>query len=155
MNKCSNIWYSSPQFVNMTAKYTCKMCEKCSTWLKKGGGGGLTQYNSCMNDLILCYGLKPISLCLMKGTLQTEPMGELKMTNSHSTDYTTGTGAAQLVQWIHYGMEDQGIKIWFLTVVWDFSFRYNVQIGSGSECVSYSLCCGVHLPQSYSSWGIC
>jgi hypothetical protein len=42
--------------------------------------------------------LKRVSLCLMKGTLQTERMGELKMTNSHSTDYTTGTGARQLVQ---------------------------------------------------------
>jgi hypothetical protein len=34
----------------------------------------------------------------MKGTLQTEPLGEMKMKNSHSRDYTTGTGAAQLVQ---------------------------------------------------------
>jgi len=90
----------------------------------------------------------------MKDTLQTELLGELKMKNPYSTDYTTGTGAAKLVQWIHYGMEDQGIKIWFLTVVWDFSFSYNVQIGSGTDWVSYSLCCGVHLPQSYSSSGV-
>jgi hypothetical protein len=55
--------------------------------------------------------LKHVSLCLMKGTLQTEPLGEMKMKNSHSRDYTTGTGAARLVQRIHYGMEDQGIKI--------------------------------------------
>jgi len=42
--------------------------------------------------------LKCTSLCSMKGTLQTEPLGELKMKNYHSIDYTTDTGAAQLVQ---------------------------------------------------------
>ena len=42
--------------------------------------------------------LKRASLRLLKGTLQNEPLGELKMKNSHSTDYTTDSGAAELVQ---------------------------------------------------------
>jgi len=46
------------------------------------------------------------------------------------------------------------VRMWLLTVVWDLSFSYNVQIGSGTDWVSYSLCCGVHLPLSYSSRGV-
>lgn len=36
--------------------------------------------------------LKHTSLHILKGTLQNEPLGELKMKNSHSTDYATDTG---------------------------------------------------------------